>query len=199
MLRRWYELVLENAEDLATLVTWENGKPLADARDEINYAASFLEWFSEEAPRVYGDTIPLMIAGQRIITVQEPVGICALITPWNFPVAMITREIGAALAAGCTVIVKAPAETPFTANTIVKLAQRAGYSKRSDQFCYRAQKYSSYLGSLNDPPLYSQICLHWLDKCWEALHGTGSIDNQEGLIGTLGELAVHCFRGRAGH
>ncbi|RLL96754.1 hypothetical protein CFD26_105771 [Aspergillus turcosus] len=129
MLRRWYELVLENAEDLATLVTWENGKPLADARDEINYAASFLEWFSEEAPRVYGDTIPSTIAGQRIITVREPVGICALITPWNFPAAMITRKIGAALAAGCTVIVKAPAETPFTANAIVKLAQRAGIPK----------------------------------------------------------------------
>ncbi|UKZ96558.1 uncharacterized protein TrAFT101_011341 [Trichoderma asperellum] len=129
ILQRWYQLVMDNADDLATLITWENGKPLAEARDEITYAASFLEWFSEEAPRIYGDTIPSVIPEHRIITVKEPVGVCALITPWNFPAAMVTRKIAPALAAGCTVILKSPAETPFTANALVELAHRAGVPK----------------------------------------------------------------------
>lgn len=129
MIRRWYELVSENAEDLAILLTRENGKSISDARDEIKYAASFLEWFSEEAPRIYGDTILSSTAGQRVMTIREPVGVCALITPWNFPAAMVTRKIGPALAAGCTVIVKSSAETPFTANALAVLAQRAGIPK----------------------------------------------------------------------
>ncbi|KAL1965896.1 hypothetical protein VTN77DRAFT_5029 [Rasamsonia byssochlamydoides] len=126
MLRRWYQLMVDNADDLATLITWENGKPLADAKGEVTYAANFFEWFSEEAPRVYGDTIPASVAGNRVITLKEPVGVCGLITPWNFPAAMITRKIGPALAAGCTVVAKSPGETPFTANAIAELARRAG-------------------------------------------------------------------------
>ncbi|RDW93892.1 NAD-dependent succinate-semialdehyde dehydrogenase [Aspergillus mulundensis] len=126
MLRRWYQLMVDNAEDLATLITWENGKPLADAKGEVNYAASFFEWFSEEAPRIYGDTIPASVPGNRVITVKQPVGVCGLITPWNFPAAMITRKIGPALAAGCTVVTKSPGETPFTANALAELAKRAG-------------------------------------------------------------------------
>ncbi|KAF3936590.1 Omega-crystallin [Dactylella cylindrospora] len=126
MLRRWYDLMLENKEDLATLITWENGKPTADALGEVNYAAAFFEWFSEEAPRIYGDTIPATFAGNRIVTVKQPVGVCALITPWNFPAAMVTRKIGPALAAGCTVVAKAPGETPFTSLALAELAQRAG-------------------------------------------------------------------------
>lgn len=129
MLRRWYQLMVDNAEDLATLITWENGKPLADARGEVNYAASFFEWFSEEAPRTYGDTIPASVPGNRVITVKQPVGVCGLITPWNFPAAMITRKIGPALAAGCTVVTKSPGETPFTANALAELANRAGIPK----------------------------------------------------------------------
>jgi len=129
MLRRWHQLMVENAEDLATLITWENGKPLADAKGEVNYAASFFEWFSEEAPRIYGDTIPASVPGNRIMTLKQPVGVCGLITPWNFPAAMITRKIGPALAAGCTVVVKTPGETPFTANALAELAQRAGIPK----------------------------------------------------------------------
>ncbi|KAK2736242.1 succinate semialdehyde dehydrogenase NADP+ linked [Myotisia sp. PD_48] len=129
MLRRWYELMTENSEDLATLITWENGKPLADAKGEVKYAASFFEWFSEEAPRIYGDTIPSSVPGNRIITIKEPVGVCGFITPWNFPAAMITRKIGPALAAGCTVVAKSPGETPFTANAIAELAIRAGFPK----------------------------------------------------------------------
>ncbi|KAJ5772617.1 Succinate semialdehyde dehydrogenase [Penicillium odoratum] len=129
MLRRWYQLMIDNAEDLAKLITWENGKPLADAKGEVNYAAGFFEWFSEEAPRIYGDTIPSSVPGNRIMTLKQPVGVCGLITPWNFPAAMITRKIAPALAAGCTVVAKSPQETPFTANALAELAHRAGIPK----------------------------------------------------------------------
>ncbi|CAJ2500602.1 Uu.00g034550.m01.CDS01 [Anthostomella pinea] len=129
LLRKWYDLMMENSDDLATLITLENGKPLADAKGEVNYAASFFEWFSEEAPRVYGDTIPAGVPGNRVVTIKEPVGVCGLITPWNFPAAMITRKIGPALAAGCTTVCKAPGETPFTSLAIAELAHRAGIPK----------------------------------------------------------------------
>ncbi|CAG8951003.1 hypothetical protein HYFRA_00006400 [Hymenoscyphus fraxineus] len=129
LLRKWYDLMVENSGDIATLITWENGKPLADAKGEATYAANFFEWFSEEAPRTYGDTIPASIAGNRIVTIKEPVGVCGLITPWNFPAAMITRKVGPALAAGCTVVAKSPGETPFTALAIAELAHRAGIPK----------------------------------------------------------------------
>ncbi|KAK0767761.1 succinate semialdehyde dehydrogenase NADP+ linked, partial [Friedmanniomyces endolithicus] len=99
---------------------------MADAKGEVNYAANFFEWFSEEAPRVYGATIPASIAGNRVYTTKEPVGVCGLITPWNFPAAMLTRKAGAALAAGCTVVAKSPGETPFTAAALAELAHRAG-------------------------------------------------------------------------
>ncbi|KAF2007428.1 succinic semialdehyde dehydrogenase [Amniculicola lignicola CBS 123094] len=129
MLRKWYQLMMDNADDLAKLITWENGKPLADAKGEVTYAANFFEWFSEEAPRVYGSTIPASIAGNRVFTTKEPVGVCGLITPWNFPAAMITRKIGPALAAGCTVVAKSPGETPLTAAALAELAHRAGIPK----------------------------------------------------------------------
>ncbi|KAF1990545.1 succinic semialdehyde dehydrogenase [Aulographum hederae CBS 113979] len=129
MLRKWYDLMMENADDIAKLITWENGKPLTDAKGEVSYAANFFEWFSEEAPRVYGDTIPATVPGNRVFTVKEPVGVCGLITPWNFPAAMITRKIGPALAAGCTVVAKSPGETPFTAAALAELAHRAGIPK----------------------------------------------------------------------
>ncbi|KAI9743588.1 MAG: succinate semialdehyde dehydrogenase NADP+ linked [Claussenomyces sp. TS43310] len=129
LLRKWYDLMVENSEDLATLITWENGKPLADAKGEVTYAANFFEWFSEEAPRIYGDTIPASIAGNRVITIKEPIGVCGLITPWNFPAAMVTRKIGPALAAGCTVVAKSPGETPFTSLALAELAHRAGIPK----------------------------------------------------------------------
>jgi succinate-semialdehyde dehydrogenase/glutarate-semialdehyde dehydrogenase len=129
MLRKWYQLMVDNAEDLAKLITWENGKPLADAKGEVTYAANFFEWFSEEAPRVYGSTIPASVPGNRVYTIKEPVGVCGLITPWNFPAAMVTRKIGPALAAGCTVVAKSPGETPFTAAALAELAHRAGIPK----------------------------------------------------------------------
>ncbi|KAK5719711.1 succinate semialdehyde dehydrogenase NADP+ linked [Elasticomyces elasticus] len=126
MLRKWYDLMIENADDIAKLITWENGKPIADAKGEVAYAANFFEWFSEEAPRVYGATIPATVAGNRVYTTKEAIGVCGLITPWNFPAAMITRKVGAALAAGCTVVAKSPGETPFTAAALAELAHRAG-------------------------------------------------------------------------
>ncbi|MCJ1343339.1 succinate semialdehyde dehydrogenase NADP+ linked [Peltigera leucophlebia] len=129
MLRKWHDLMNENSDDLAKLITWENGKPLADAAGEVAYAAGFFEWFSEEAPRSDGDTISASIPGNRIFTIKEPVGVCGLITPWNFPAAMVTRKIGPALAAGCTVVAKSPGETPFTSLALAELAHRAGVPK----------------------------------------------------------------------
>jgi succinate-semialdehyde dehydrogenase/glutarate-semialdehyde dehydrogenase len=126
VLRRWHDLMLASQEDLARLVTAEQGKPLAEARGEIAYAASFLEWFAEEGRRVYGDVIPPHQARKRILVLKQAVGVCAAITPWNFPAAMITRKAGAALAAGCTLVVKPAEDTPLTALALGVLAQRAG-------------------------------------------------------------------------
>jgi succinate-semialdehyde dehydrogenase/glutarate-semialdehyde dehydrogenase len=126
ILHRWYELMLENQEDLGALMTLEQGKPLAEAKGEIAYAASFLQWFSEEAKRAYGDTIPAAKAGQHIVVIKQPVGVSAAITPWNFPAAMITRKAGAALAAGCSMVVKPASETPFSALALAELGERAG-------------------------------------------------------------------------
>nr|WP_287028773.1 NADP-dependent succinate-semialdehyde dehydrogenase [Pseudomonas sp. UBA6310] len=125
-LRRWAELMLENQEDLARIMTAEQGKPLSEARGEVLYAASFLEWFGEEAKRVYGDTIPGHQPDKRIIVTKEPVGVTAAITPWNFPAAMITRKVGPALAAGCAMVLKPAPQTPFSALALAELAQRAG-------------------------------------------------------------------------
>lgn len=126
LLRRWYELVLKHGNDLAYLMTLEQGKPIAEAQAEIQYGASFIEWFAEEAKRAYGDVIPATSANQRIITLKQPVGVVAAITPWNFPNAMITRKCAPALAAGCTVIVKPATETPFSALALAVLAEEAG-------------------------------------------------------------------------
>ncbi|SDD93636.1 succinate-semialdehyde dehydrogenase / glutarate-semialdehyde dehydrogenase [Massilia sp. PDC64] len=126
LLRAWYELVLRHEDDLAAIMTWEQGKPLHEARGEIRYAASFIEWFAEEGKRVYGDVIPSPGADKRLLVVREPVGVCAAITPWNFPAAMITRKAGPALAAGCTMVVKPANETPFSALALADLALRAG-------------------------------------------------------------------------
>ncbi len=126
LLRRWFDLMMANQEELAVIMTSEQGKPLAEARGEIAYAASFLEWFAEECKRVYGDVIPANIAGRRIVVTKEPIGVCAAITPWNFPSAMITRKAGAALAAGCTMVVKPAEQTPLSALALSALAQEAG-------------------------------------------------------------------------
>ena len=129
ILRRWFELMMTNQEDLAYLMTMEQGKPLTESRGEVAYAASFLEWFGEEAKRVYGDTIPGHQTDKRIVVTKEPVGVVACITPWNFPLAMITRKVGPALAVGCTVVVKPAEQTPFSALALAELAERAGVPK----------------------------------------------------------------------
>jgi succinate-semialdehyde dehydrogenase/glutarate-semialdehyde dehydrogenase len=129
VLRRWFDLMMAHQEDLAALMTAEQGKPLAEARGEIAYAASFIEWFAEEGKRVYGDTIPAHQADKRIVVLKEPIGVCAAITPWNFPAAMITRKCGPALAAGCTMVVKPASATPFSALALAELGERAGLPK----------------------------------------------------------------------
>jgi len=126
ILRKWYDLIVANKQDLAIIMTSEQGKPLAEAEGEVLYGAAYVEWFAEEAKRVYGDTIPMAQKGKRIIVLKEPVGVCAAITPWNFPSAMITRKAAPALAAGCPVIVKPAAQTPFSAMALAELAHRAG-------------------------------------------------------------------------
>jgi len=126
VLRRWYELLMANLEDLATLMTAEQGKPLAESKGEIAYAASFIEWFAEEGKRLYGDVIPAHQADKRILVLRQPVGVVAAITPWNFPLAMITRKAGPALAAGCTFVCKPASQTPYSALAAAALAERAG-------------------------------------------------------------------------
>ena len=129
VLRKLFDLMLANQEDLAQLMTAEQGKPLAESRGEIAYAASFIEWFAEEGKRVYGDTIPGHMRDKRIVVLKQPIGVCAAITPWNFPAAMITRKMGPALASGCTIVLKPATQTPFSALALCELAERAGLPK----------------------------------------------------------------------
>jgi succinate-semialdehyde dehydrogenase/glutarate-semialdehyde dehydrogenase len=126
LLRKWFDLIMANQEDLAVLMTVEQGKPLAESRGEIAYAASFIEWFAEEGKRTYGDVIPAHGTDKRIVVLKQPIGVCAAITPWNFPTAMITRKCGPALAAGCTMVIKPSELTPYSALALCVLAERAG-------------------------------------------------------------------------
>src|SRR5947208_604183 len=133
ILRRWYELLMANLEDLSTLMTAEQGKPFAESKGEIAYAASFIEWFAEEGKRLYGDVIPGHQADKRIVVLRQPVGVVAAITPWNFPLAMITRKAGPALAAGCTLVCKPASQTPYSALAAASLAARAGAPAKVEQ------------------------------------------------------------------
>jgi succinate-semialdehyde dehydrogenase / glutarate-semialdehyde dehydrogenase len=126
ILMRWYHLLIQHADDLSRILTAEQGKPLAEARGEITYGASFLEWFAEQAKRVYGESVPTTDATKRYLVLRQPIGVCAAITPWNFPLAMITRKVAPALAAGCPVVIKPAEQTPLTALAAAELAQRAG-------------------------------------------------------------------------
>ena len=126
VLRNWFDLIIKNQEALAQLMTAEQGKPLVESRGEIAYAASFIEWFGEEAKRVYGETIPSHGPDKRLVVIKQPIGVCAAITPWNFPAAMITRKVGPALAAGCTIVLKPASQTPFSALALCQLAEEAG-------------------------------------------------------------------------
>jgi succinate-semialdehyde dehydrogenase/glutarate-semialdehyde dehydrogenase len=126
LMRKWFDLIIANADDLALLMTAEQGKPLAEAKGEVMYGASFIEWFAEEAKRVNGDVLASPAADRRLITLKQPIGVCAAITPWNFPIAMITRKIAPALAAGCTIVIKPAEQTPLSALALAELAHRAG-------------------------------------------------------------------------
>jgi succinate-semialdehyde dehydrogenase / glutarate-semialdehyde dehydrogenase len=126
LLRRWHDLMLANIDDLGKLMTAEQGKPLTEAKGEVAYAASFIEWFAEEAKRVYGDTIPSPWNDRRLVVIKQPIGVCAAMTPWNFPAAMITRKAGPALASGCTMVAKPASATPYSALALAALAERAG-------------------------------------------------------------------------
>ena len=126
VMMKWFHLILQHADDLARIMTAEQGKPLAEARGEVTYGASFIEWFAEEAKRVYGETIPTTDNNKRYIVIKQPIGVCAAITPWNFPIAMITRKVAPALAAGCSVVIKPAEATPLSALAVAELAQRAG-------------------------------------------------------------------------
>jgi succinate-semialdehyde dehydrogenase / glutarate-semialdehyde dehydrogenase len=129
ILRKWFELMMANQDDLGLIMTTEQGKPLAEAKGEIAYAASFIEWFAEEGKRIYGDVIPTVWPDRRLVVIKQPIGVCGAITPWNFPAAMITRKVGPALAAGCTVVIKPATQTPFSALALAELAGRAGVPK----------------------------------------------------------------------
>src|ERR1044072_2633534 len=129
VLRKWFDLMMANQEDLAVLMTIEQGKPLAESRGEIAYAASFIEWFAEEGKRAYGDVIPSHGTDKRIVVLKQPIGVTAAITPWNFPLAMLTRKVGPALAAGCTMVAKPASATPLPALALAKLGEEAGVPK----------------------------------------------------------------------
>jgi succinate-semialdehyde dehydrogenase/glutarate-semialdehyde dehydrogenase len=127
VLHKWYDLILAHADDLALLMTTEQGKPLAEARGEVVYGASFVEWFAEEGRRAYGDVIPTIAPDRRLLAIKQPIGVCAAITPWNFPIAMITRKVAPAFAAGCTVVAKPAEATPLSALALMELAEQAGF------------------------------------------------------------------------
>ena len=129
ILRKWYDLMLQHADDLALILTTEQGKPLAEAKGEILYGASFIEWFAEEGKRIYGDVIPPHLADKRIVVIKQPIGVIAAITPWNFPNAMITRKAGPALAAGCTMVIKPAEQTPYLGTGDGGVGHRAGIPK----------------------------------------------------------------------
>ncbi len=155
VIRRWYELMIEHQDDLARLVTTEQGKPLGEAKGELLYAASYLEWYAEEAKRVYGDTVPGHQADKRIILLKQPIGVVATITPWNFPLAMFTRKFGPALAVGCTVVAKPASQTPFSALALAELAERAGVPKGAFNIVTGAS--SAIGGELTSNPIVRKL------------------------------------------
>ena len=169
ILRKLSDLMLANADDLAVIMTAEQGKPLSESRGEIVYAASFIDWFAEEAKRIYGDTIPQNAKGRRILVLKEPIGVFAAITPWNFPSAMITRKAGPGWAAGCTGVIRPASQTPFSALALAVLAERAGMPAG---VCNVLTGGSAAMGGGTDvEPAGAQIVVHrlaprWARNCW---------------------------------
>jgi hypothetical protein len=191
-LRRWFDLLMENQDDLGRLMTMEQGKPLAEAKGEIAYAASFIEWFAEEGKRVYGDTIPGHQADKRILVMKQPIGVTAAITPWNFPAAMITRKAGPALAAGCTMVIKPASQTPFSALALMVLAERAGIPKGRGQRGNRQRR--RYRQRADRQPAGAQAVLHRFDRNRSSADDGMRQGHQEGFAGAGRQRAVHRVR-----
>ena len=196
ILRRWFDLMMANQDDLGAIMTAEQGKPLAEAKGEIAYAASFIEWFGEEGKRIYGDTIPRLTADRRIVVLKQPIGVCAAITPWNFPAAMITRKAGPALAAGCTMVVKPASQTPLSALALAVLAERAGVPKGVLSVVTGLGVRDRRRDDLQ--PDRAQGDLHRLDRNRQEADGAVRIDREAHVDGARRQCALHRLR-RCGH
>ena len=185
---------MANQEDLAVLMTAEQGKPLTESRGEIAYAASFIEWFAEEGHRVYGDTIPGHQADRRIVVIKQPVGVCAAVTPWNFPTAMITRKVGPALAAGCTMVIKPASATPFSALALCELAERAGMPK--GVFSVVTGASGPIGGELTANPLVRKFTFTGSTEVGKKLMAAVREHGEEGLARARRQRALHRVRRR---
>ncbi len=194
VLRKWFDLMMANQEDLAALMTAEQGKPLAESKGEIAYAAAFIEWFGEEGKRVYGDTIPAHASDKRIVVTKEPIGVTAAITPWNFPAAMITRKAGPALAAGCTMVLKPATATPFSALALCELAERAGVPK--GVFSCVTGPSNEIGGELTSNPIVRKLTFTGSTEVGKLLMEQCAGDGQEDLAGIGRQRAVHRLRRR---
>ncbi|MFO0873985.1 MAG: aldehyde dehydrogenase family protein [Phycisphaerales bacterium] len=193
LLRAFAALIQRDTEPLARLMTLEQGKPLAEARGEINYARTFVEWAAGEAPRIYGETIPASVPNKRLLVLRQPVGVCAAITPWNFPAAMITRKLGPALAAGCTMVLKPAEETPLTALALGRLATEAGLPPGVVNIVTGDAK-----AIAGDPlePARAQAELHGLHRGRGAAHAAGGGEPRAPLARAGRARAVHRLRRR---
>ena len=194
ILRRWYDLIMANQEDLAQIMTAEQGKPLAESRGEVAFGASFVDWFAEEGRRVYGDTIPTPQNDKRLVVIKEPIGVVAAITPWNFPSAMITRKCAPALAVGCPVVVKPATATPYSALALAELAEQAGIPK--GVFNIVTGSAGGIGGELCANPIVAQADLHRLDRDRQGADVPDGANDQEGVHGTGRQRAVRGVRRR---
>jgi succinate-semialdehyde dehydrogenase/glutarate-semialdehyde dehydrogenase len=197
ILMKWFALLHQHADDLARIMTAEQGKPLAEAKGEVGYGASFLEWFAEEGRRIYGETIPTTDNNKRFIVIKQPIGVCAAITPWNFPIAMITRKVAPALAAGCPVIIKPAEQTPLSALAVAELAQRAGMPAGRAEHPHRRQRWldRDRQGAVRQrrgaPPV-----VHRLHRGRPHPGRAMRADDQEDQPGTGRQRALHRLRRR---
>ena len=192
VLRRWFDLMLEHQQDLAVLMTAEQGKPLAESKGEIPYAASFIEWFAEEGKRLYGDIIPGHQADKRILVLRQPVGVVAAITPWNFPSAMITRKAGPALAAGCTMVLKPATQTPYSALALAELADRAGIPR--GVFNVITGSAAAIGGEMTANPTVRKVTFTGSTEDRQETDGAMRRHDQEAVAGTGRQCAVHRVR-----
>ena len=192
ILRKLYFLMMENQEDLAQILTAECGKPIVEGRGEIAYGASFIEWFGEEAKRVYGDVIPAPFNDRRIVVEKQPIGVCAAITPWNFPTAMVTRKVGPALAAGCPIILKPAHDTPLSALALAELASRAGVP--AGVFSVVTSHGGAVVGGeMTSNPIVRKAHVHRFDRDRQSADAPVCRYDQENVSGTGWQRALYRF------